>query len=65
MKNYKLLGMMPNTNQFFTFIRENAGSSDFNNQTISYKTVYGLFVNSQALYKTLESHTSVRLKNVI
>ncbi len=60
MKNYRLLGIIANTNQFFTFIKENTGNNDFNNQTVAYKAVYGLFANAQALYKTLESHTSER-----
>jgi hypothetical protein len=59
MKRYILPSMMPNSNQFHSFIKEKTSSC--NTQSAAYKVVHRLFANAEKMYRTLNFFTAENL----
>jgi len=59
MKHYKVNSVQPTRNQLHSFL--NGKLSDDGKKSAAYYAVCNLFESAEALYRTLESHTSKNL----
>ncbi|NJM77626.1 MAG: hypothetical protein HC852_19930 [Acaryochloridaceae cyanobacterium RU_4_10] len=59
MKFYNPRNLEPNTNQFYSFVKDKISSAG--QQSYSYSMVLALFQSSESIYRTLDFHTQESL----